>query len=102
MKFPVNFAQAVASDVRVNLRSADTRVAEQLLDHPQIRAMLQQMRGKTVSQHVRRDIALHARAANAIFDPQPQRNRGKRRAAFRQKNIRRRFRRDQFWPAAFR
>ena len=82
MKFPMNFAEPVASDVRVNLRRADIGVTEQFLDHPQICAMLQQMRRKAVPQHVWRDVALHARAANAIFDMQPQRYGLKRRAAF--------------------
>jgi hypothetical protein len=57
MKFPMHFPQPVSRDVRVNFRGADARVAEQFLDHPQIRAMFQQMRGKTVPQHVRRDVA---------------------------------------------
>ena len=51
MKFPMNLAQPAARDVRVNLRGADVRMAEQFLDDPQIRAMLQQMRRKTVPQH---------------------------------------------------
>ena len=91
MKFPVNFPQAAAGDVRVNLRGADVRVAEQFLDHAQIRAVLQQMRRETVPQHVRRDVALNPGAADPIFDAQPQRHRRERRAALRQKNIRRRF-----------
>ena len=57
MKFPVNVPQPVAGDVRVNLRRADVRVAEQFLDHPQVRAVFQQMCGKAVPQHVRGDVA---------------------------------------------
>ena len=34
MKLPVDVPQAAARDVRVNLRRADVRVAEQFLDHP--------------------------------------------------------------------
>ena len=41
--------------MRVNLRRADVRVAEQFLDHAQVRAVLEQMRGEAVPQHVRRD-----------------------------------------------
>ena len=57
MKFFVDFAQTVSGDVRVNFRRADVRVAEQFLYHPQIRAVFQQMRRKTVPQHVRRHVA---------------------------------------------
>ena len=52
----MNIPQAVAGDMRVNLRGADTGVPKQFLDHPQIRAMLQQMGRKTMTQHVRRDV----------------------------------------------
>jgi len=89
MKFPVDLPQPVAGDVRVNLRRADVGVAEQFLDHAQVRAVLEQMGRKTVPQHVRRHVPLHARAADAILDVQPQRHRRERRAALRQKNIRR-------------
>ena len=89
MKLPVDLPQPAAGDVRVNLRRADARVAEQFLNHPQVRAMLQQMRGETVPQHVRCDVAFHTRAADAVLDMQPQRHGGERRAAPRQENIRR-------------
>ncbi len=78
MEFLVNLAQPIARDVRVNLRGADAGVTEQFLDHAQIRAMLQQVRRKTMPQHVRRDIAPHARAPDAIFDAQPERDRRER------------------------
>ena len=89
MKFPVNLPQPIAGHVRVNLRGADVRMAEQFLDHTQVRAMFQQMRGKTVPQHVRRDVARHPGVAHPILDSQPERHRRERRAAFRQKNVRR-------------
>jgi hypothetical protein len=41
MKPPVHFPQPRAGDVRINFRCADVRVAEQLLDDAQVRAMLQ-------------------------------------------------------------
>src|SRR5471030_3318240 len=96
MKLPVDLPQPVAGDVRVNLRRADIRVAEQFLDDTQIRAMLQQMRREAVPQHVRRDIALNSGAPDAIFDVQPKCNGRKWRAEFRQKNICRRFWCDEF------
>ena len=49
MKPPVDVPQPVPGYVRVNLRGADIRVAEQFLDHAQIRAMLEQVRRKTVT-----------------------------------------------------
>jgi len=52
MKFSVNVTQPVSRHVRINFGRADICVAEQFLDHAQIRAMLQQVRGETVPQHV--------------------------------------------------
>ena len=71
MKLPVNLPQAIARDVRINLRRADGRVAEQFLNHPQVRAMLQQMRREAVPQHMWCDVALDTRALYAILDAQP-------------------------------
>ncbi len=99
MKFFVNLAQTVSRDVRVNLRRADVRVAEQFLDHAQIRAVLQKMRRKTVTHHVRRHVALDSGAADAIFYVQPKRDGRERRAALREKNICGRFWRDKFRTA---
>ena len=50
---------------------------------------------------MRRDVALNARATDTILDVQPKRDCRERRAALRQKNIRRRFWRDKFWPRNF-
>ena len=72
MKFSMNIPQAVAGDMRVNLGGADTGVPQQLLDHPQICAMLQQMRRKTMTQHVRCDVPFNPRAKHAILNPEPQ------------------------------
>jgi hypothetical protein len=55
-------------------------VAGQILDHAQIRAVLQQLRRNAVPQHARRHIPLHAGTPDAIFDVQPQRYRRKLRA----------------------
>ncbi len=40
--------QPVLIDVGINLRRADVAVAEQFLNHPQIRSAADEMRGKTV------------------------------------------------------
>jgi hypothetical protein len=37
MELPVNVPQAVARDVCINFRRADVRVAQQSLDHAQVR-----------------------------------------------------------------
>ena len=42
-------------DVRVNLRGRDVAVTEHFLDSTQIGAVLQQMRGETMTQSVRRN-----------------------------------------------
>ena len=57
MKLPVNIPQPVTGDVRVNFCRADARVAEQFLNHAQVRAVFQQMRRKAVPQHVRSNVA---------------------------------------------
>ena len=56
MKLPVHLAQARRGDVRINFRGADAGVPQQFLDDPQVCAVLEQMRGETVPQHMRRDV----------------------------------------------
>ena len=67
----VDVPQARTGHVRVNLGGADAGVAEQFLDDPQVGAVLQQMGGKAVPQHVRRDVPVNAGQPHAPFDPQP-------------------------------
>jgi hypothetical protein len=71
MKTPMHFPQPAARHVRVNLRRVDLRMAEQFLDDSQVRSVLQQMRGKAMPQHVRRDVALDATSLDPLFDSQP-------------------------------
>ena len=87
MKFSVDLPQPVAGDVSVNLRRADIGVAEQFLDHAQVRAVFQQMRREAVPQHMRCHIPLHTGAPDAILDVQPERHRCEGRAALREENI---------------
>ena len=56
----VDFKQTGAGHMGINLGGADAGVAEQFLDDPQVGAVLEQVRGKAVPEHVRRDIALNA------------------------------------------
>ena len=71
MMFPMHFAQALASDVRVNFRGADAGVAEEFLNHAEVRAVFEEVRGEAVTHHVRRDVAVEARAPHAVRDALP-------------------------------
>ena len=75
MEASVNFAEAVACDVRVNFRRADILVPKQFLDDAQVCAVLQQMGGKTVAQHVRCDVSANPRVQRPFFDSQPKSHR---------------------------
>ena len=95
----MDFAEAIASDVGINFGGADGRVAEQFLNHAQIRAIFQKVSGEAVTQHVRGDIALNAGAADTLFDAEPKGDGGKGRAAFGEENIGGRFLGNEFGPA---
>ena len=79
--------EAFAGDVGVHFGRRDAGVAEQFLNDPQVGAVLEQVCGETVPQHVRRDVAIDAGQAASFFDATPQCHRRKRRAATREKNI---------------
>src|SRR6185437_12803877 len=49
----IDFLQAFLHDVRINLRRRNIRMAEHKLNRTQIRAPLQQVSRKTMTQHVR-------------------------------------------------
>ena len=68
----MHFAQPIARYVRVNFRRADIFMSEQFLNHAQIGAVFQQMRRKTVAQHVRRDVSGNARVQSSFFNAKPQ------------------------------
>ena len=51
----VNLAQTLAQNVRVYLRGGNVGVAEHHLQAAQVGAALEQVRGETVAQHVRRE-----------------------------------------------
>src|SRR2546423_14152333 len=65
--------QASARDVRVDLRRGDVGVAEHHLHGAQIGAMFEQMRGKRMPQHVRRDVRGDAGVAGMLDDFHPER-----------------------------
>ena len=55
VRLPIHIQQLCSVDVRVALRRAEARVAEQLLDDAQVGAALQQVRREGVPQRVRTD-----------------------------------------------
>ena len=66
MRFVVDLDQLLHRNVRVNLRSRETRVAQQLLDVAQVCAAVEQVRRKRVSQGVWTDV-VHPRADAYVF-----------------------------------
>jgi len=99
MKLAVHLAQTLAGDVRVDFGGADARVAEQFLDDAQVGAVVEQVRGEAVPEHVRGNVAGDAGAPGAAFDPQPEGHGRERRAARGQKHVGRRARPHQLGPA---
>ena len=71
MKLAVNLAQAIVCHMGVDFGCADVGMPEQLLDHPQVGAMFQQVSGKAVPQHMRRHVAANSGTAHSLFDSQP-------------------------------
>ena len=60
--------QALARHVRVDLRGGDVGVAQQHLHHAQVGAVVEQMGGEGVAQHVRRQRRMHARQHRVFLD----------------------------------
>ena len=87
--------QTLAADVGIDLRRADGGVAEQFLDHAQVGAMLQQVGGEAVPQHVRGDVPRNGGLACPMFDPFPKGHSGKGRTALGEEEIGRGFARDE-------
>ena len=67
VKFLVSRSQMRVSDVRVNLRRRNVGVSEHLLHRTNIGAILNQMRGETMAQSVRRNI-LQTNFCGVFFD----------------------------------
>ena len=60
MMLRVQFLQAFARHMRVDLRGREVAVPEQHLHHAQVRAVIQQMRRKGMAQRVRRQFLFDA------------------------------------------
>ena len=65
------------ADMGIDLRRANTGVAEQLLDDPQIGSVMQQVSGEAVAEHVWGDRTLDSASPDVLFNPQPERHRCK-------------------------
>src|SRR5258706_2028773 len=56
MMLGVELLEPLARDVRVDLRGRDVRMSEQELHHPQVGAVVDEVRREGVAQHVRREL----------------------------------------------
>ena len=63
----VNSFQPAVFDVRVNLRSGNTGVAEHFLQRPDIRTACQQMRGKAMPESMRADVCTASDSSSVFF-----------------------------------
>src|SRR5690349_7829514 len=75
----------------IKLRGADARMAEHLLDDAQVRAVLEQMCGETMPEHMRGDVLADAALFHAIFNVQPHRGCGESCAAPGEEHVSGRF-----------
>src|SRR5260221_12147187 len=80
MRF-VNLLQPLLNDVGVNLGGRDVRMPEHELNGPEVRSALEQERGKTVPQHVRRKSHTNARLPSIGREDLPQAEAAQRRSA---------------------
>jgi hypothetical protein len=83
----VNVAKTVGGDVGIDFGGGDGGVAEEFLDDAEISAVLEQVRGEAVSEHMRSDVTFDAGHAGAFLDAQPKRHRGERSSALGEENI---------------
>ena len=70
---PVRIANMAAEQMRVQLCRGDVGMAQQLLDHPQVRTTIQEMRGKRVSEGVRMYLASETCGVRSCADRRPRR-----------------------------
>ena len=69
MRGVVGLFEALDRNMGVNLRRDQMRMAEQFLDAAQIRAAIQQVRGVTVAQFVRRQFGVQSRTRQIPLQP---------------------------------
>jgi hypothetical protein len=63
----VQLLEPLAGDMGVDLRRRDVGVAEQQLHHAQVGAVVQQVGGEGMAQHVRRDALLRDADAQRVL-----------------------------------
>jgi hypothetical protein len=63
MVLAVDFAEAAVGDVSINFGCADAGVAEEFLDDSEVRAVVEEVSGEAVAEHVRGNIPLEPGAA---------------------------------------
>ena len=73
----MDLAQSLPGYMSIDFCGADAGMAEQFLNDTQVSAVLQQMGGKAVAQHVGRDVPFDAGSADSPFDAQPKGHCGK-------------------------
>src|SRR6185436_15937030 len=71
--FRVQCLQALARDVRVDLRGGDVGVTEKELHDPQVGTVVDEVRGESVAQNVRRELLGGYRALTVAADQVPER-----------------------------
>jgi hypothetical protein len=71
MRAGIDLSDALARDVGIELRGADTRMSEQLLDDPQVGSAFQKMGRERVPKRVRRDTFVETRDPNGSLDDCP-------------------------------
>lgn len=72
MMFRMQRFESLTRNMRVNLRGGNIGVAEQQLQHPQIRAMIEQMRRECMSQCMRRKAPSWYRRRRMPFQQMPE------------------------------
>ena len=97
MKTAMHRFQSLLVDVRVNLRRRNVGMPEHLLDDPEIGAVAEQMRRKTVPQQVRVDVGLEPGTLCVRFYDLPDARGGQSSAACGQKNFAATPRLHQLW-----
>ena len=76
VKLPMHSFESLLIDMRINLRRRNIRVAQHLLDDPQIGAVPEQMRRETMPEKMRVDIFLESSPLCVFFHDLPDARRG--------------------------
>ena len=94
----VDRLEVLGCHVGVDLRRGDAGMAQELLNHPKVRAMGEQVRGKAVAKHVRGHMPFNPSPQNRLGDALPERHMGEGGSPLCEKHHARTFRPDQGVP----